>query len=183
MKIGYARISTKEQNIDSQIIELKKEGCEDIYREQISGSSKDRPILKKLLEFIREGDILVVWRLDRLGRTLRGLIDLIQELKEKGVEFVSIQENINTSTASGRLFFHINGAFAEMERELISERTKAGLEAARARGVRGGRKFKLSPEKIKDMKEMYKSKDVAVADICDLFKISRPTLYNYLNTY
>ena len=181
MKIGYARVSTKDQNIHLQVNALQDAGCTNIYRERMSGSAKkERPVLKETLSFLREGDTLVVWRLDRLGRTLRQLIELVQDLEDRGVQFISLTENINTSTPSGKLFFRITGAFAEMERELIRERTMAGLAAARARGRKGGRKFKLTSNDVDKIKKMYESKTVEIGDICKMFKITKPTLYNYL---
>ena len=181
MKIGYARVSTKDQNIHLQVNALQDAGCTNIYRERMSGSAKkERPVLKETLSFLREGDTFVVWRLDRLGRTLRQLIELVQDLEDRGVQFISLKENINTSTPSGKLFFHITGAFAEMERELIRERTIAGLEAARARGRKGGRKFKLTSNDVDKIKKMYESKTVEIVDICKMFRITKPTLYNYL---
>lgn len=181
MKIGYARVSTKDQNIHLQVNALQDAGCTNIYRERMSGSAKkERPVLKETLSFLRPGDTLVVWRLDRLGRTLKQLIELVQDLEERGVQFVSLKENINTSTPSGKLFFHITGAFSEMERELIRERTMAGLEAARVRGRKGGRKFKLTSDDVDKIKKMYESKTVEIGDICKMFRITKPTLYNYL---
>lgn len=179
MKIGYARVSTKDQNIHLQVNALQNAGCSNIYREKIS-TYKERPVLKETLSFLREGDTLVVWRLDRLGRSLRQLIQLVQSLEDRGVQFISLTEKIDTSNAPGKLFFHITGAFAEMERELIRERTLAGLEAARARGRKGGRKFKLSKNDIEKLNALYNDKNLSIMDICRMFNITKPTLYNYL---
>ena len=149
MKIGYARVSTIEQNVDLQVDALKKAGCKKIYIDKASGAKADRPELTRALEQLREKDCLVVWRLDRLGRSLKHLIQVVEDLESKGIGFLSIQEGLNTSTNGGKLIFHIFGALAEFERRLIQERTKAGLEAARARGRKGGRKKKLTNGKPK----------------------------------
>src|SRR3990167_1028428 len=137
-QIGYARVSTLEQNLNLQIDALKKEGCEKIITDEMSGSVADRPGLTKLKELLRRGDTLVVWRLDRLGRSLKHLIEWINELDEKGISFKSLQETIDTNSSTGKLIFHIFGALSEFERNLIRERTRAGLEAARVRGRQGG---------------------------------------------
>lgn len=186
MKFGYARVSTLEQNLDLQIDALKEAGCEKIITDEISGSVAERPGLSKLREQLRRGDTLVVWRLDRLGRSLKHLLKLVSELERLGVGFQSLQENIDTSSPTGKLIFHIFGALSEFERNLTRERTKAGLEAARARGRQGGRPNKLSQEKIQTAKELYaqreneKSKKWSIDEICDMVKVSRPTLYKYL---
>ena len=139
MKVGYARVSTHEQNLDLQEDALKEAGCERIYRDRVSGAASDRPGLQNALDYVREGDTLVVWRTDRLGRSLKHLIETVTTLEERGVGFQSVQESIDTTTSGGRLVFHIFGALAEFERNLIQERTRAGLAAARARGRKGGR--------------------------------------------
>lgn len=180
MKIGYARVSTLEQNLDSQLDELKKAGCKKIITDEISGSVADRPGLKKLKEQLREGDTLVVWRLDRLGRSLKHLIEWVNELKALGIGFESLQESITTTTSSGQLIFHIFGALAEFERNLIRERTKAGLEAARARGRLGGRPKRLELNKRKLTLKLYLAKEHTVQEICKMMGISKPTLYQYL---
>jgi len=180
MLIGYARVSTVEQNLDLQLDALKKIGCEKVFEDKISGSKSDRPGLMKALEQLRSGDTLVVWRLDRLGRTLHHLLELINELKEKGIMFLSIQDGIDTTTSIGQFFFQITGAFAELERNLIKERTKAGLEAARARGKKGGRKPLLNKKQIQMMTEIYNAKSTSIIEICEQFKISRKTFYRYL---
>jgi len=140
MKVGYARVSTRDQNLDLQLEALKNSGCEEIFSEKIS-AVKERPELEKMISILRKGDIVIVWKLDRLGRSLRHLI-----FREKGVEFISLNDNIDTTTIHGRLIFNIFASFAEFERELISERTKAGLEAARKKGRVGGRKPGLNKE-------------------------------------
>ncbi|CAM4420227.1 MAG: DNA-invertase hin [Legionellaceae bacterium] len=139
MKIGYARVSTLEKNLDLQLDALKKADCEKIIADEVSGSVSDRPGLRKLNEVLREGDTLVVWRLDRLGRSLKHLLEWVNELNTSGIGFESLQETINTTTSTGQLIFHIFGALAEFEGNLIRERTNAGLEAARSRGRQGSR--------------------------------------------
>lgn len=139
MNIGYARVSTGEQNLDLQVDALKEADCQTILQEKMSGAIADRPKLEEALNFMRDGDTLVVWRLDRLGRSLKHLIEIINHLHDRGLYFKSLQENIDTVSSSGKLIFHIFGALAEFERNIISERTKAGLKAARARGRYGGR--------------------------------------------
>lgn len=146
MLIGYVRVSTNDQNTALQRNALESAGCELIFEDKISGKVSDRPGLKKVLRTLSEGDTLVVWKLDRLGRSMRHLVGLVEELREKGVNFRSLTDSIDTSTPMGRFFFHVMGALAEMERELIVERTRAGLEAARAEGRIGGRRPKLTDE-------------------------------------
>ena len=180
MKIGYARVSTLDQNQELQTDALEKAGCEKIYKDKLSGSRHDRPGLKEALEYARQGDCLVVWRLDRLGRSLKHLIEVVEGLEAQGVGFISLQEGFDTTTSGGKLIFQIFGALAEFERNLIRERTKAGLEAARARGRIGGRKAKLEPDQINTLKNMYESKKHTVKEICSVFQISKPTLYRYL---
>ncbi len=180
MKIGYARISTLEQNLNLQIDALKKEGCEKIITDELSGSIADRPGLLKLKELLRPGDVLVVWRLDRLGRSLRHLLEWVNALNEKGVEFKSIHETIDTSSSTGKLTFHLFAALAEFERNLIRERTKAGIEAARARGRQGGRPKKLDKEKRQLAVDLYAGKKHSIKQICSSVGISKPTLYKYI---
>ncbi|MDA7742374.1 recombinase family protein [Francisellaceae bacterium] len=180
MKIGYARISTLEQNLDLQLDALKKSGCEKIITDEISGSVADRPGLSKLKEILRKGDTLVVWRLDRLGRTLKHLIEWINDLEDEDIGFKSLQEAIDTTNPSGKLTFHIFGALAEFERNLIRERTKAGIEAARSRGRQGGRPKKLNKEKRQLAIDLYEAKKHSVAQICEMTGISKPTLYKYV---
>ncbi len=183
MKIGYARVSTQDQNIDLQLDALKKYGCSVIYQEKKSGKNSERPELKKMLQTVREGDVLVIWKLDRLGRSLKDLVQLVGQLQEKKVDFVSLQDSINTSTPQGRLFFHIGAAFAEFEREIIRERTLAGLASARARGRIGGRPKGLSKEANKTAlaaRHLYEAKRFSVQEICHQLTISKPTFYRYI---
>ncbi|HEY5390731.1 MAG TPA: recombinase family protein [Hanamia sp.] len=180
MNIGYARISTQDQKFDLQLDALKKAGCKTIFKEAISGAKRERPELKKAMEKLREGDSLVVWKLDRLGRSLRDLIDIVTTLHENKVSFISISDNLNTTTPQGRLIFNIFGSLAEFERELIKERTNAGLSAARARGRLGGRRPGLSKEfqqKAGSIKLAYDSKENSIAEICENFSVSTATLY------
>ncbi|MEO1651929.1 MAG: recombinase family protein [Bacteroidota bacterium] len=180
MKIGYARVSTSEQSHDLQIDALHKAGCEKIYAETASGAKTSRPDLDALLEFIREGDTLVVWKLDRLGRSMSHLLSVVEALHQRGVGFICLAQNIDTTTPTGKLIFHIFGALAEFEKGLIQERTKAGLKAARARGRMGGRPSKLNKKKIEMMRTLYESKELSVKDICAQFKISTTTFYRHI---
>ena len=178
--MGYARVSTQEQNLDLQRDALKQAGCKRIITDEASGSIADRPGLMKLKDILREGDTLVVWRLDRLGRSLKHLIEFIYYLETKGVGFKSLQESIDTTTPTGRLVFHIFGALAEFERTLIKERSMAGLAAARARGRLGGRPKRLNISKRQLVVEMYRDRKRTVKEICQIVGISKPTLYKYL---
>ncbi len=182
MKIGYARVSTKDQNLDLQLDALKNEGCEKIFREKIS-ASRDRPSLEEVLSFLREGDTLIIWKLDRLGRSLNHLVTIIDFLNKKKIEFKSIQDSIDTSSAIGRLQFGILASLAEYEREIIIERTKAGLLSAKSRGKTGGRPKGLSDKskvKLKQVKRLYEE-GVTTEKICELLNIgSKATLYRYL---
>lgn len=180
--IGYARVSTKEQNLDLQLDALKKAGCEEIYFEKISGT-KERPELDNALTYLRQGDTLVIWKLDRLGRSLRDLVNIVDGLYKRGIEFRSIQDGIDTKTPLGRYQFALFAALAEYEREMIVERTRAGLTAAKERGRVGGRKKGLSSEAKKVAKAaatLYKKNENSVKEICDILNISKPTLYRYL---
>src|SRR3954464_10906049 len=175
-KIGYARVSTLEQDESLQRDALTTAGCEKIFVDKASGKLDHRPGLDSMLEQMRAGDSVVVWRLDRLGRSLRNLIDLVSELEARGVGFVSVTESIDSTTPGGKLIFHIFGALAEFERDLIRERTMAGLAAARARGRRGGRK-PLSPQKVQQLRTLAADKKNAVGEICKTLGISRATFY------
>jgi DNA invertase Pin-like site-specific DNA recombinase len=181
MFIGYARVSTHDQTLDLQLDDLQKAGCEKIYRDTVSGSTTERPGLSEALEFARPGDTLVVWRLDRLGRSLRHLIDTLNGLSERGVDFRSLQESLDTGTSGGKLVFHMMGALAEFERDLIRERTQAGLAAARARGRRGGRPPTLTPKQVEMARALYKDKSNSVDDIrATLGGISKSAFYRYM---
>jgi len=180
MLIGYARVSTTDQNVSLQTDELEKVGCEKIFRDKASGAKTERPGLQEALDFLRDGDSLVVWRLDRLGRSLKHLLETVSMLEERGIGFRSLQESIDTTTSGGRLIFHIFGALAEFERNLIRERTMAGLKAARARGRFGGRPRKLNENKTKLAYRLYDEKKHTVIEICQMMGISKPTLYAYL---
>src|SRR3954468_21066099 len=173
MLIGYARVSTQDQTLDLQLDALKKAGCEKLYTDTASGVKAEREGLEEALDYVRESDILVVWRLDRLGRSLRHLIDTITILNNRKVGFRSITENIDTTTSGGKLVFHIFGALAEFERDIIRERTNAGLEAARSRGKFGGRPKALSSEKIKLAKRLYADTSTSISEICKILGISR----------
>ncbi len=180
MKIGYARVSTSDQNLDLQKDALEKAGCKKIFVDEISGTVAKREGLEKAKEVLREGDVLIVWRLDRLGRSIRDLIDWVNHLEEEGIGFKSLQESIDTTTSSGKLVFHIFAALAEFERNLIRERTNAGLVAARARGRLGGRKKSLNAKERKRAVEMYQRKNQTVKQICEMMNITKPTLYAYI---
>ena len=181
MLIGYARVSMLEQNLNLQLDALKSIGCKKLYEDKVSSSKLNCPGLNKALEDLRKGDTLVVWKLDRLGGSLRSLIELINDLEEKEIMFRSIQDGIDTSTSIGQFFFHITGAFAELERNLIKERTKAGLDSARARGRTGGRKPSLNKKQIQMMLEIYNARLTPIIEICEQFKISRKTCYRYID--
>jgi DNA invertase Pin-like site-specific DNA recombinase len=180
MLIGYARVSTDDQNLDLQRDALVRAGCEKIYTDQQSGASTDRLGLTGVLEMARSGDTLVVWRLDRLGRSLKHLIHLVEKLEHQGIGLRSLQENIDTTTNGGRLVFHLFGALAEFERTLIRERTQAGLSAARARGRQGGRPKLLDPKKCELALRLYQERQHSIVEICQIMGISKSTLYNYL---
>ena len=179
MKIGYARVSTLDQNLNLQTDALQNAGCEKVFTDRASGSIDSRKGLLDAIEFCRPGDSLVVWKLDRLGRSLRHLIDNINQLQSKGVEFVSLQEAVDTTTSGGKLVFHVFGALAEFEREMIRERTRAGLRAARARGITNGRPRKLTRAQIQMARTLMKNSANKTLDICQTLKISRSTLYRY----
>ena len=179
MNIGYARVSTDEQNLDLQRDALQKADCELIFEDQVSGTKARRPGLEDALSHLCSGDTLVVWRLDRLGRSLRHLIETVNMLQERGVGFKSLQESIDTTTSGGKLVFHIFGALAEFEREIIRERTKAGLEAARSRGRHGGPKYKLNQNQVAMARQLWAT-NTPVKEICQTLGISRATFYRYV---
>ncbi|MCE7938522.1 MAG: recombinase family protein [Chloroflexi bacterium CFX6] len=181
MLIGYARVSTQDQNLELQLDALRAAGCGMVYQDKASGAKTDRPGLDEAFSHLRAGDTLVVWRLDRLGRTLRHLIETVSDLEAKGIGFRSLQESIDTTTSSGKLIFHVFSALAEFERNLTRERTQAGLAAARARGRKGGRPRKQDSAQIKLLYQLYDERERTVREICRLLKISKPTLYDYLD--
>ena len=183
MKFGYARVSTKDQNLDLQIDHLKQEGCKKIFSEAVSGAKAHRTELDKLLEQVREGDVIVIWKLDRLGRSLKHLISLVSELLDRGVGIKSLRDPIDTTNSQGRLVFNIFASLAEFERDLITERTQAGLKAARARGRTGGRPKGLTDaaqKKAVAAESLYKEGKLSVNEISKNLGISKATLYNYL---
>jgi len=182
MLIGYARVSTSDQTLNLQNDALEKIGCSKIFTDVISGAKEERKGLQEAIEYVREGDTLVVWRLDRLGRSLKHLIETITKLNNRKIGFKSITENIDTTTSGGKLIFHIFGALAEFERDIIRERTNAGLQAARARGRRGGRPKSLTGKKVAMAQSLYDDKNNTIDEICKTLNISRATLYRYIKT-
>lgn len=176
MVIGYARVSTDEQTNKAQTAALKQAGCERIYEEKESGQRDDRPELAKCLDRLEKGDKLLVWRLDRLGRSLRHLLETVNWLKSRAVTFISLTEHFDTGTASGRLIFHVFASLAEFERELIRERTVFGLQAARARGRLGGRKRLLTDKQIKEVRQMWNDNRHSKEQIGKLYSVSKSTI-------
>lgn len=176
-RIGYARVSTQDQDMSLQHDSLIKAGCVKIYAEKISGKNADRPELAQCIKALREGDTLVVWRMDRLGRSLKDLIEIITGLEENGIHFESITERIETGTATGKLMFHVFSAMAEFERNLISERTLAGLAAARARGRVGGRKEKLTEKDKEFARTLLANPNMQVSEVARRLGVSRQTIY------
>jgi len=183
MIIGYARVSQSDQSLNLQIDALEKAGCEHIFTDRASGASDNRPGLQEALDSLEEGDLLVICRLDRLGRSLQHLIKLVQWLEERGAGLKTLREEINTTTSIGRFTFHLFGALAQFERELISERTKEGLEAARARGRVGGRTHKLDAEQRARLKAMRESGKYTLSEMCEAMDIGTSTYYRYKNEY
>lgn len=186
MLVGYARVSTQDQTLDLQKDALGKAGCTKIFTDTASGANTERVGLDEAIRFMREGDTLVVWKLDRLGRSLKHLIETITALHERKIGFRSLTENIDTTTSAGKLIFHVFGALAEFERDLIRERTQAGLVAARARGKQGGRPRVASlndPKKIRLAQSLYNDKSNSIADICRILGASRSTLYRYITPH
>ena len=177
MRIGYARVSTEDQTLDLQRDALKRAKCREVYEEQATGKNTGRPQLEACLKGLREGDTLVVWRLDRLGRNLADLVGLVTQFEQRKINFESLTEKIETVSPAGRLIFHVFAALAEFERNLIRERTVAGLKAARARGRNGGRPAKLSAKEIKTIRALLKTTDIPVAEIAARFGVARSTLY------
>lgn len=180
MLIGYARVSTAEQNLDLQIDALKQAGCERIFSEAASGARTERAALNAALAHARTDDVFVVWKLDRLGRTVGQLVEFVSRLRDQGIEFRSLTDGIDTTTPAGRFFFHMMAALAEMERDLIRERTKAGLAAARARGRKGGRRFALTPRQIEQARLLLQHPDQSIEGVASTLGVSRSTLYRAL---
>lgn len=179
MLLGYARVSTEDQSLDLQVEALEKAGCRRIFTEKKSGASIDRPVLKEMLSHLRAGDTVVVWKLDRLGRSVKGLIDLVNDLEAKQVHFRSLTDHIDTKTPAGRFFFHMMSALAQMERELIVERTRAGLDAARRQGRVGGRKRLMTDKKVSAAKKLLAAGTLP-GEVAHSLGVSVPTLYRWL---
>lgn len=179
MLIGYARVSTQDQNLELQRDALIKAGCPKVFDDKVSGTRADRPGLAKAMEMLRDGDTLVVWKLDRLGRSVKQLVDLVGQLHQQGIQFKSLTDSIDTGTPSGRFFFHVMASLAEMERELIVERTRAGLDVARQLGRKGGRKPKMTDSKIASAKKLLAS-GIPPKDVAKNLGVSVPTLYRWI---
>ncbi|MDP9127105.1 MAG: recombinase family protein [Pseudomonadota bacterium] len=179
MKYGYARISTIDQNADMQLKALQRAGCKKIFKDELSGATTKRPALLRCLKSLKDGDTLIVWKLDRLARSVRDLITIVEDFEKRGIAFGSLTEEINTTTPGGTLIFHIFAALAQFERGLIIERTREGMKAARARGVKSGPPPKLTRQQIDHAKKLIDSGQRR-EDVADLFKVSRTTLYRAL---
>ena len=179
LKIGYARVSTRDQNLDLQLAALRAAGCARLYDDMMSGSQRQRPGLERALEQLRAGDTLVVWKLDRLGRSVKDLVEMVGELEARGVHFQSVTDSIDTATPAGRFFFHVMASLAQMERELLVERTRAGLDAARAQGRVGGRKRAMTDAKLQAARKLLASGE-APRDVAANLGISLPTLYRWI---
>ena len=177
--IGYARVSTEDQSLDLQLDALRQAGCERVFTDKTSGGTSHRPGLSEARSHVRQGDVLVVWKLDRLGRSVKGLVDLVGELAEDDVLFRSLTDGIDTTTPHGRFFFHMMASLAQMERELIAERTKAGLDAARKRGRMVGRKRRMTPSKIASAKQLLRG-GMPPRDVAQNLGVSIPTLYRWV---
>ena len=182
MLVGYARVSTQDQKPELQLDALRKAGCERIFSDKASGAQRDRPELSAALSYMRDGagDVLVVWKLDRLARSLKQLIETVEDLGTRGIGFRSLTEAIDTTSAGGRLTFHIFGAMAEFERSIIRERTRAGLDAARARGRKGGRPPALSKKDVAAARAMLSDPDITMEDVAARMKVAPSTLYRHL---
>jgi DNA invertase Pin-like site-specific DNA recombinase len=180
MKIGYARVSTQDQDLALQLDALTKEGCEKVFQEKASGAQRDRPELKAALSYMRKGDTLVVWKLDRLARSMKQLIETIESFQDQGIGLKSLQDPIDTSSPSGKLVFHIFAALAEFERGVIRERTTAGLRAARERGRVGGRPLSLSAKDLQAARAMLRDSDITVAAVAKRLNVAASTLYRHI---
>jgi DNA invertase Pin-like site-specific DNA recombinase len=176
MIIGYARVSTNDQNPELQVDALKKAGAEQIFQEKFTGTLRERPELSQCLRMLRQGDVLIVWKLDRLARSLKDLVEIVQDLQDRGIGFKSLTESIDTTSSGGRLVFHIFGALAEFERDLIRERTMAGLQAARARGRKGGRKPAMSASDVRKAAAMLSNPQITKTEVAAHFDVTRTTL-------
>jgi DNA invertase Pin-like site-specific DNA recombinase len=179
MLIGYARVSTEEQSVDLQVDALEKAGCEQVYTDKLLATKAQRPGLAEAQSHLRKGDVLVIWKLDRLGRSVKGLIEFVDDLAARGIQFRSLTDGIDTTTPTGRFFFHMMASLAQMERELIAERTKAGLEAARQRGRVVGRKRAMTPSKIKSAKRLLDG-GMSPQEVAKNLGVSIPTLYRWV---
>ncbi len=182
MLIGYARVSTLDQNEDLQVDALKADGCDRCYVDHASGAKASRPELDRMFDVLREGDVLVVWKLDRLGRSVQNLVDIMNRLQDMGVGFKSLTEQMDTTTPGGVLVFNVFAAMAQFERDLIRERTTAGLKAARSRGRVGGRRPKLSKSDKSMVRQLYESRSVTVQEIAQRFNVSRGTIYKTIKS-
>lgn len=182
MLIGYARVSTEDQKLHLQHDALKNAGCEELYEEKVSGAAKELPIRQKLLTYVRKGDVVVIWKLDRLGRSLRDLIEIVNTLNDKGIGLRSLQENIDTTTPTGKLTFHLFGALAEFERDMIRARTNAGLAAARKRGSKLGRRPALTAEQVEMARTLKANPNLSAQQIANQLEVHRATLYRHLNS-
>jgi DNA invertase Pin-like site-specific DNA recombinase len=180
MRFGYARVSTLDQNLNMQIDALKAAGCDKIFEEKVSGKRDDRPELNRLLDQLREGDTLVVYKLDRLGRSTFKLLELTEDFERRGIEFISIKDGIDTTTPMGKFFFRTMASIAELERDIIAEHTRAGLQAARARGRSGGRP-KTDKNKLEAAASLYQAGKMSVPEIVDATGVSKATLYRHIN--
>jgi DNA invertase Pin-like site-specific DNA recombinase len=180
MLIGYARVSTRDQKVHLQLDALREAGCEKIFEETASGARRDRPELNAALDFMRSGDTLVVWKLDRLARSTRQLLETVEMFERRKIGLKTITQNIDTTNAGGRLIFTVFGAIAEFEREIIRERTRAGLDAARSRGRKGGRPRSLSDKDLKQARALLADPEITVEEVARRFGVGSSTLYRYL---
>jgi DNA invertase Pin-like site-specific DNA recombinase len=183
MLVGYARVSTTDQKLTLQKDALRQAGCHRIFTDVASGAQTTREGLTEILKFLRERDTLVVWKLDRLGRSLPHLIEIVTALQQRQIGFRSLQEHIDTTTSGGKLIFHVFGALAEFERDLVQERTRAGLAAARARGKKGGRRKVMDAKKVAMAVSLLQNPDTSVMEVCRTLRVSRATLYRYLSPH
>jgi DNA invertase Pin-like site-specific DNA recombinase len=179
MLIGYARVSTDEQSLDLQLDALKAAGCKRIFTDKVSTTKADHPGLADALSHLRHTDVLVIWKLDRLGRTVKGLVDFVADLHGRKIQFRSLTDGIDTTTPAGRFFFHVMASLAQMERELLAERTRAGLDAARRRGRVGGRKRRMTPGKVESARKLLRG-GMAPREVAQSLSVSIPTLYRWL---